>query len=191
MAPETLRQVVRDRSFHPKSVRPGVVLWKNGLRQHSPQPARRPPRLLVPGAGRHRRAGRRRVGQDRPSEQGELREPLTGFLGMHELPGRAQHLFGRERELFDRPAVAVQPAEVLGCQRQRRGQQQRVDVGRVVDRRDAEGPAAGRRVGQDQVLPLFRAQCAARFGPADLLIWRGRREVAPTPRCETAPVPRT
>ena len=134
--------------------------------------------LAVPGAGRDGRAGGGGVGQDCPGQQRQLREALTGLLLVHELAGGAQHLFGRERELLDRPAVAVQRAQHLGRQRERRRHQQWLGVGRVGDRDDGEGRAAGggiwQRPARSTAPHAAPVAVAVVFGPGRDLIRRGR-----------------
>ena len=107
MAPPAFRQVVGDSDFSPKSVRPREVCWKNGLTEEPSESAGGASWLAVPGAGWDGRAGRRRVGQDRPGQERQLWEALAGLLRVHDLACRAQHLLGRQGELLDRPAVAA------------------------------------------------------------------------------------
>jgi hypothetical protein len=44
---------------------------------------------------------------DRTGQQGQFRQALDAFIGMHELAMSADHLLGCQRDLLDRPAILV------------------------------------------------------------------------------------
>jgi hypothetical protein len=103
--------MVGDGEFDAKSSWQGEVCGKMGLSQEPPQASWRGSRGAIPGAGGDGWAGGSGVGQDGAGQEGELRVALAGLLLVDELASGAEHLLGGQRQLLNRPAVAVQFAE--------------------------------------------------------------------------------
>ena len=126
--------------------------------QEPPESARRRLRGPIPEARGQRRLGRRDIRQDGPGHQGEFGQPLPTFWGKDALPRCAQHLFGRQRQPFDRPAVALEGLQVGARQRQRGVQQEWLVKPRILDEDGAEGRRAGLGIDADQLVPKCGVQ---------------------------------
>ena len=63
---------------------------------------------------------------------------MTALTPEHERPVRPNYLFGRERQLFDRPAVTVETPQRLGRDWQGGREHERLLVARVVDHSTAK-----------------------------------------------------
>ena len=132
----------------------------------------------IPEPDRRCRSSGSGIAQDASGQQGGFGQPLAGLRFVDELAGCSDHLLGREGELFDRPAIAVEIPCRLRRQRQRCGQQERVVIPRVEDDDDRKAGGVGRSVRQHQGDPLFGADRDAAFLPGNDLIRCGGGELA-------------
>lgn len=93
---------------------------------------------------------------------------------MNKLAMGSDPMFGRERDVLDRPAVTVDGLHGLGLQQKRRRQQPGLGKKRVVNGVHAENVGVGMRfdIGTHQLLPDVGADRAALLLPSLGAIWR-------------------
>src|SRR2546423_14712043 len=114
LCPETRRQMSRARRFFTDPCRKGKVPWKRTARQGTAQAPGRGLGLAIPEAGGERGTGRRRIGEDRPRQEGQFEEALTRLGGGDKLAGGAEHLLGGRAGLLGGPAGAGEGVQAPG-----------------------------------------------------------------------------
>ena len=159
--------MVRATLFHADMRRQRDVGGKRDASEGAAEATSRRLRTAIPlacGDGRGRGGGR---GQEHPGEKGELREAVTGLGRMDKRRGSADHVRRGERDLLDRPAVAIEGAEITGAERrgQGRGEEQGLWVARIMERDYAQGSRRLGRRGGHEVRPRVRAQDAPLLAP--------------------------
>ena len=81
--------------------------------------------------------------QDVTGQQSQFREPETGFGGKDKLAMQPDHLFGGQRRMLNRPAVAIDQIAEFGAEGQIGGQHQWLGILRVMADMDREGRVVG------------------------------------------------
>ena len=153
---------------------------KGAAREGTPKATERGLRMAVPEAGGDGRRGGCAIGQDRPGHEGQFGQALAGLGGVDERAGGPEHLLGRQGELFDCPAVAVEVAQHRGADGERRGEEQRFPVARVVHGDHREGRTLRLRLSfrlqrvrlERQIGPDLRAQQDPVLLPGLDAVWR-------------------
>src|SRR5262249_4733565 len=172
MSLHTLGQMHRDgRLFSQSAFRYGHFS-KIHPQEHPTQAPTRRTATPIPKACGHRRCRGGYVCQDIARQPSQLWETVTALPPKHKRPVRAEHLFGRQREPLDRPAVAVQTPQCTGGYRQVRRHHQRFLVARIVDHRTPKRRGARPSGGEDQIVPDMGAYYSSSHHPLSGGIWR-------------------
>lgn len=149
---DTCGQMRRHRRLFPQLAFRDRDLGKIHAEEHPTHAPTRRTAVPIPKARSHCGGGSGHIRQDITRSQRELWQAVTALGPKDKRPMRAEHLLGRQRDLLNRPASAIQTPQRRGRDRQVRRHHQRCSVTRVVDHHASKRRSPGCAVGRPRLV---------------------------------------